>query len=278
VSLAKIASLGLLFLALSQRSSPGSVVYIYDFPGTPGSGVAADQTNPQPGNATFGDWSRVNLTQIGTSNVFDNGGWNNTSVFDSTQYASFTITADAGWHLNLSLLTFDEMRSAGGPTKGRVQLFLNGSATAYDVFNYNPTPSTQNQSFNFTPTTDANNVTTAEFRFYGWNGGDPAGTMLFDNVAVTVDVVPEPSTWIFALLPIGIVLHSLSRSLMRSDTKPGQTISSLRPSSDWFRVTPLRARVEEVRFARFNQASKTRLTAPGSRNRHIYCFYRIENL
>jgi hypothetical protein len=207
--------LGLLICSFGALSSSASIVYTYDFPGTPGSGLASDQTNPQPGNATFGDWNRTNLSQIATSNVFDTGGWNNSSNFDSTQYESFTITANPGWHLNLSLLTFDEQRSAGGPTKGRVQLFLNGSTTAYDVFNFNPTPSTQNQTDNFTPTTDANNVTVAEFRFYGWNGGDPGGTMFLDNVAVTIDVVPEPGTWLFALLPNGIVLHRLWRRLMR---------------------------------------------------------------
>jgi hypothetical protein len=212
---AKIGLFALLSLAVGQLSIFASIVYTYDFPGTPGSGLAANQTDPQPGNATFGDWSRVNLTQIGTSDVFDNGGWNNSSVFDSTQYASFTITANTGWHLNLSLLTFDEVRSAGGPTKGRVQLFLNGSATAYDSFDYNPTPSTQNKTFNFTPTTDADNVTLAEFRFYGWNGGDPGGTLAFDNVATTVGIVPEPGTWIVALLSLGIAFHSSWRSSLR---------------------------------------------------------------
>jgi hypothetical protein len=197
-------------------TSHASLVYIYDFPGTPGSGLAADQTNSQPGNATFGDWSRVNLVPVPTTDVFDSTAWNNTAIFDSTQYASFTITANAGWHLNLSLLTFDELRSAGGPTKGRVQLFLNGSSTVYDSFDYNPSASVQNKTFNFTPTTDADNVTLAEFRFYGWNGGDPSGAMSFDNVATTVAIVPEPNTWIFAILPIGLALHGLWRGLAQS--------------------------------------------------------------
>jgi hypothetical protein len=210
-------------LCAARLSSSASIVYTYDFPGTPGSGLASDQTNPQPGNATFGDWSRVNVVQVATANVFDSTAWNNTSVFDPTQYVSFTITANVGWHLNLSLLTFDEVRSAGGPTKGRVQLFLNGSATAADTFDYNPTPSVQNKTFNFTPTTDADNVTLAEFRFYGWNGGDPTGSLAFDNVATTVDIVPEAGTWIFALLPIGIALQSLWRRLIRRRTFGGAT-------------------------------------------------------
>ncbi len=199
---------GFVALILAGSAARASIVWTYDFPGTPGSGLGSGQTNPQPANATFGDWNRANLTQIATSDVFDNGGWNNSSVFDPTQYASFTITADAGYHLNLSLLTFDEMRSAGGPTKGEVQLFLNGSSTAYATFTYNPTSSTQNQTFSFTPTTDATNVTLAEFRFYGWNGGDPGGTMAFDNVATTLDIVPEipvfwPVLFVIACILIG---------------------------------------------------------------------------
>jgi hypothetical protein len=78
-------------------------------------------------------------------------------------------------HLNLSLLTFDEVRTAGGPTKGLVQMFINGSATVYDSFNYNPSASVQNKTFSFTPTVDADNVTSVEYRFYGWNGGTEHG-------------------------------------------------------------------------------------------------------
>jgi hypothetical protein len=202
----------LLFSAITASIAQGSFIYLYDFPGTPGSGLSSDQSNSQPTGATFGDWSRLNLTQVGTTDVYDNGGWNNSSVFDSTQYASFSITADTGYHLNLSVLTFDEMRSAGGPTKGRVELFLNGSTTAYATFNYNPTPSTQNQSFNFTPTIDSDNVTVAEFRFYGWNGGDPGGTMLFDNVGVTVNVVPEVASFWPAVLVLICAVGTAARA------------------------------------------------------------------
>jgi len=213
----KASLLTLVFCCAWCFSSHASLVYIYDFPGTPGSGLASAQTNPQPGNATFGDWSRVNLVPVPTSDVFDNTAWNNTANFDSTQYASFTITANAGWHLNLSLLTFDEVRSAGGPTKGRVELFLNGSSTAYDTFDYNPTPSVQNKTFNFAPTTDADNVTSAEFRFYGWNGGDPLGAMSFDNVATTVDIVPEANMLVPILLLLGCVMVEARRRCQISD-------------------------------------------------------------
>jgi len=194
-------------------TSLASLVYIYDFPGTPGSGLAADQTNPPPGIANFGDWSRVNLSQVGTSDVFDSNFWNTTAIFDPTQYASFSITADAGFHLNLELLTFDEMRTAGGPTKGRIEMFLNGSATPYDTFNYNPSATVQNKTFNFTPTTDADNVTLVEFRFYGWNGGTDTASLIFDNVTVTVSTVPEVSVfWPVILLLACVFLARNFRS------------------------------------------------------------------
>src|SRR5579864_1903084 len=91
-------------LVVTIAAANASIVWIYDFPGTPGSGLAADQSNPQPSGATFSDWSRVNLTAGTTSDVFDSTFWNNTAVFDPTQYESFTITADAGSHLDLQSL------------------------------------------------------------------------------------------------------------------------------------------------------------------------------
>jgi hypothetical protein len=202
-----------LFFGCACFTSQASLVYIYDFPGTPGSGLAADQTNPPPGIANFGDWSRVNVSQVGTSDVFDSNFWNTTAIFDPTQYASFSITADAGFHLNLELLTFDQMRTAGGPTKGRVDMFLNGSVTAYATFNYNPSATIQNKSFNFTPTTDADNVTLVEFRFYGWNGGTDTASLIFDNVTITVGTVPEVSAfWPVILLLASVFLSRNVRS------------------------------------------------------------------
>ena len=201
----------LLTICLVWGAANASASYVYDFPGTPGSGVAANQTNPQPGNATFGDWQRVGVSAMPTANVFDSVGWQNTSVFDPTSsYVSFNITATGGYHLDLSgTITFDQFRSAGGPTKGRVEIFLNGSTTPFDLANWNPTPSIQGQSLNFTPTTDADNVTSVEVRFYGWNGGDPGGTMFLDNVTVGITaIVPEPSTWLSALIPLALIVAS----------------------------------------------------------------------
>ena len=190
---ASVILIGLLAFFATGSTGSASFIYLYDFPGNPGSGLANDQTNPQFGNMTFSDWTRVNVTAGTTANAYDTAFWNTTSIFDSGQYVTFTITADAGYHLNLSQLTFDEIRISGGPTKGRVQMFLNGSATAFDVFDYNPSASWKSHTFDFTDTVDADHVTSVEFRFYGWNGGTADASLLFDNVGITVlGVVPEP--------------------------------------------------------------------------------------
>ena len=210
-----------LFLAILLISgATGRAAFVYDFPGTPGSGLVANQTVPPgDGNAMFSDWTRVNVSAVGTANVFDSNFWNNTSFFDSTQYESFTITANAGWHLNLQSLTFDEMATAGGPTKGRVYLFLNGSAVPYSGLDYNPDPSVTNRTFGFTPTVDADNVTTAEFRFYGWNGGTPNASLILDNVTLTVAIVPEPAMGALVACLVALAVLHARRSGYKRRTK-----------------------------------------------------------
>ena len=202
-------------LLSSVRPARAALTWAYDFPGTPGSGVANAQTNPQDPNATFGDWNRVNLTQVGTANVFDTTGWSVGAGIDTTQYEVFTITAAPGYHLDLTQLTFDQMRTSGGPTKGLINMYVNGSATVWDSFNWNPTASVQNKTFDFIDTVDADNVTVVEFRLFGWNGGDPNANMLVDNMAVTVAIVPEQNAAWLIVLPLALALYSFARSVLR---------------------------------------------------------------
>ena len=201
-----------LLFAVVATHAWATFIYTYDFPGAPGNGSSANQTNPQPGNATFSDFTRVGVTQSPTPNAFESYNWSIASggTPDPTTYNSFSITASAGYHLNLSQLTFDQMHGPGGPTKGQVALYLNGSNTPYATMNYNPASQLQSETFNFANTTDAMNVTTAEFRFYCWNAGGSTSTytMLFDNVSTTLDVVPEPSTWAVSIVPLLICLHT----------------------------------------------------------------------
>ena len=85
-------------------------------------------------------------------------------------------------------------------------MFVNGSTTPWDTYNYNPVVNSGGgkvETFNFTPTTDADNATSVEFRFYGYNGGTPAAGLFLDNVTTYGTVVlPE----IAPLLPVSLII------------------------------------------------------------------------
>ena len=202
--------LSLLFLAISLFSvstasiAHASLIYLYDFPGSPGSGLATDQTNGQPPGATFSDVTRNGgLTGTGVQGIFGSKNWPTGGALDPTVFTGFTITAGASYLLTLSQLTFDSLKNgAGGPLNAEVALFLNGSSTAYATFDWTPANAPMTSyTFNFTPVTEANNVTTATFKFFAWNANDATNELQFDNVATFGAIVPEVSTvWPVAFL------------------------------------------------------------------------------
>jgi hypothetical protein len=191
-------------LLLFCQTGRASLIYLYDFPGSPGSGLAADQTNPQPSGATFSDFTRNNVGVVGSStDEFGSNNWSQGGSLDSTVFESFSITADNGFHLNLDSLTFSARRSATGPQNMEVALFLNGLATAYATFDFSPTTSMAPYTFNFTPLTDNDNVTTATFKFFGWNATGTGGQLYLDDVATygAISSVPEAATaWPLVIL------------------------------------------------------------------------------
>jgi hypothetical protein len=201
-------------IALSSISPAATgALFTYDFPGSPGSGLAVDQTNPQPSGATFSDFTRNgNLVGLAAANQFDSNNWTGSATIDQTQFDAFSITAGVGRTLDLTQLGFDVMRINTGPLNAQVALYLNGSTTPYATMNFAPPTTITTMTFNFTALTDADNVTTATFKFFGWNSTPSAGSMRFDNVATfgTIGMaVPEPSTFLPGLFAIGIALVEL---------------------------------------------------------------------
>jgi hypothetical protein len=207
----RLSRLAALLLLLSAADA--SAIFVYDFPGSPPNGAASNQTNSQPANATFGDFTRTNVMQTGDPNFFNSSDWNTGSSIDLTKFVGFSITADVGYHLNLTSLTFDALKSLNGPNNGQVSIFINGSATAYETFLYTPATTLTNETFDFTDLTDTDNATTAEFRFYGWNSTGPGERLGFDNVTTngTISNLPEPANSWAILLPVAIVIHQLCR-------------------------------------------------------------------
>ncbi len=228
----KLLLLFSLATALSCSTLRASLLFLYDFPGSPGSGLAANQSFPQPTGATFGDFTRTAdlgvVSSAGGNNTFGTNNWNQTGVINPAQYEGFTITANVGLVLNLTSLTFEGRISSTGPANAEVALFLNGSATAYATFDFAPPDSSSFTAFafNFTPLTDADNVTSATFLFYGWNAGGPGGQFYLDNVATygVLSSVPEASS-LWPLIPVFVcVFFELTRAQRRRGRKPGSTV------------------------------------------------------
>ncbi len=211
-------------LTLGRETTSASLIYTYDFPGPgPNNGLATNQTNGQPPNATFSDYTRNGgLTGTGNSDVFGSKNWPTAAALDPNVFTAFTITADPGFVLTLSQLTFDSLKNgATAPLLAQVDLFLNGSATAYASFSWTPQNSPMTSyTFNFTPVTAADNVTTATFKFFAWNATDATNEVQFDNVAVYGGiVVPEAA----GLGPAALVISCailLQRLHSRSQRKP----------------------------------------------------------
>jgi hypothetical protein len=219
IQIAKRVVLTAVGVVAIYSGTEASLIYTYDFPGTPGSGLAVDQTNPQPPNATFSDFTRTNLNPdtVLRPNEFDTIGWAHNGQ-DTTQHEGFTITAHPGYLLDLSSLTFNAFQYASGATQGQVALFLNGSASAYASLDFHWDVNGP-VTFNFTPLTITDNVTVAEFRFYGWTAGSPNGGDGLSAVAVFGDVVvPEVSSLgPIVLLLAGMLLRgSLDSELLRN--------------------------------------------------------------
>jgi hypothetical protein len=216
----------LISLLLACSGAKASLIYLYDFPGDPGSGLATDQTNPQPSNVTFSDFSRTNLTLAATSTPgeFDTSGFAHNGQ-DTTQYQGFSITAAAGHVLSLTSLTFDAFQYASGATQGQVALFLNGSAVAYATQGFHWDVNGQ-VTFDFIDLTDGDNITSAEFRFYGWTAGSINGADGLDNVAINGTIgtaVPEASAfWPIMLLMACVGMTSVRETRRRCRVLPGK--------------------------------------------------------
>jgi hypothetical protein len=175
-------------------TSNAIIIYTYDFPGSPGSGLAGNQTNAQPTGATFSDFTRSTVIGDTTGNAFGSKNWSSSGFLNPTTYTAFSITADAGQHLDLTSLTFLSGKSATGPGNSQVAMYVNGSSTAYATLNFTSTGglgSYKPTTFDFVDLTDANNATTVTFKFYGWNAGS-GGQFILDDVVTNGVITNAP--------------------------------------------------------------------------------------
>ncbi len=133
--------------------------------------ITFPQGNPTSGDAISGiGWDATSPTAIGA------------------QWWEFTVTANAGYVLDLTSLTFDDKKSTYGPVNWSIT--VNGLAA-----------DSGNTHSSFSSTTPMNtaslsafqDLTTVDVMIYGFGATDSRGTWRLDNVALNGSVIPVPS-------------------------------------------------------------------------------------
>ncbi len=185
-------------LLVSQQLGHGAVLGTYTFTGAD---PAGDLAVPTASGMTFGTLTRVGgLSQTTLNDVFSSSTYSKSTSIDTGQYISFVATADPGYKLLLTSLSFDYRRTDTstnnrGPQAGAVrssfESYAAGSGTGST---FSPgTSSFATATWNFTDHTTAVDGN-AQFRIYGWNATSPGsspttGTLQLDNITLQGDII-----------------------------------------------------------------------------------------
>jgi hypothetical protein len=183
-------------LAAGVGETQAAVLGTYAFTGAD---PAGDGSVPTLTHLTFGSLSRTNITAESVNDQFVSSAYTSgTAAADQiSDYAQFTVTATAGWRVNLENLTFKYTRqdmnaNRQGPLNGQVrssfESYAAGSGTGST---FAPTTTQQTATWNFTDYSTTQVDPGATFRIYGWNSpGNPSSNMrmLLDDITLNGSV------------------------------------------------------------------------------------------
>jgi hypothetical protein len=186
---------------LASNVGHAAIIGTYTFPGADPGG---DASAPAAANATFSALSRTNVTAVSLSDQFASTSYTSAAAIDLGEYVEFTITANAGYKLDLESLSFkhtrnDQNMNRRGPQSGEVRASFEGYAAGSGTGSaFSPVSSQSTSTWDFT---DFSTIIggSATFRFYGWNSiGNPSNNMQLrlDDITLNgaVVLVPEPVT------------------------------------------------------------------------------------
>ena len=200
----------------------GAIISTYTFTGAD---PAGDAETPAVTGAVFSSFSRVNLTAHAVNDQFVSNDFAGGASIDTSEYIEFTVTADAGYKLDLESISFKHTRvdqnttSRRGPQSGAIRAdfesFGPGSGTG-STFSPVTSQTTSTWDFDDYSTLPGGSVT---FRFYGWNQtgapGHNSQRLNLDDVTLYGEVTPvilapEPATFVGGSLA-GLTLLFLRR-------------------------------------------------------------------
>ncbi len=172
-----------LYGTVNSGAPPSSSLALYPFTGT---GTCPNQNpavNTQPVNAVFSNYSSVNTSCQGATDVFQTRAWNLTPIIDLTQYNQFTITPTVGLTLTLNSIVFDEYldQTPVGTTNWYLRSSQDGFAT--DIATGTATGTLQTITVPL-PTASFTNIGAVTFRFYITNAESNGRRWTNDEVTI----------------------------------------------------------------------------------------------
>lgn len=158
-------------------------IFTFTFAGT---GACPTQGNSvTTANATVTPFSRTTVTCSATTGYFSSANWSQAASIDVTQYIEVSITANAGYRLDMQSVSFGVLSSSTGPVNGRI---AHDGGTGTFTANSNFTSSTTAGSASTISWDFADFSTgsagTVKFRIYGWGAAGSTGTLKINNFSV----------------------------------------------------------------------------------------------
>ncbi|WP_298152512.1 YDG domain-containing protein [Flavobacterium sp.] len=171
-------------------------------------GVSACPTNGNiafvPSNTTGSPLTRSTITCNSTGNVFNSSTLNATANVVNTSYIEFSVSAAAGYKVNLRSLSFFRQASNTAPNRLEVRYSTNGftTSTAWGAAPLTPTVGTT-ATWDFADFASADGGTVT-FRIYPYGtqradlnaaAASGTGTFRLDDVTIYGETVPSTVTW-----------------------------------------------------------------------------------